>query len=174
MLAALVWGFAEATLFFFVPDVLLSFVALRGVRRGLLACGVVTVGALVGGALMYAWGHRDPSGALAALDMVPAVGGEMIGRVERDLGDRWGVALVTGAFAGTPYKIFAVQAGRLGIPPVGFLLASIPARLLRFVLVTLVFGWVSGRLSWSDRRKVQVVAAIWLVFYALFLGLMPG
>jgi hypothetical protein len=35
---AFLWGIAEATFFFIVPDVLLSWLALSSHRRGLIAC----------------------------------------------------------------------------------------------------------------------------------------
>jgi len=38
-LVAALWGLAEATLFFIVPDVFLSLVALRDRRAALVACG---------------------------------------------------------------------------------------------------------------------------------------
>jgi len=45
------WGFAEATAFFVVPDVWLSAVALRNLPRGLTGAASATAGALVGGAV---------------------------------------------------------------------------------------------------------------------------
>ena len=44
-LGAAVWGFAEATLFFIVPDVLLSWIALHAPRKALVACLWAVVGA---------------------------------------------------------------------------------------------------------------------------------
>ena len=41
---ATLWGFAEATLFFVIPDVLLSYVALSRLRPALKACGFATLG----------------------------------------------------------------------------------------------------------------------------------
>src|SRR5437868_1692315 len=61
--AALAWGYAEATLFFLVPDVLLSWVALRDPRAAGVACFWALAGALLGGATMYAWGAADPGTA---------------------------------------------------------------------------------------------------------------
>jgi len=48
-LAAFLWGLAEATCFFIVPDVLLSFIALRRLRTALLCCGLALAGALLAG-----------------------------------------------------------------------------------------------------------------------------
>jgi hypothetical protein len=72
-LAALAWGYAEATLFFLVPDVLPSRVALRDPRVAGVAGLWALAGPLIGGATMYAWGAADPGAVIAALDRVPAI-----------------------------------------------------------------------------------------------------
>lgn len=47
--AAFIWGVAEATLFFFVPDVLLSYIGLkRGVRAATRASVSAAIGATLG------------------------------------------------------------------------------------------------------------------------------
>jgi membrane protein YqaA with SNARE-associated domain len=175
-LVAAAWGFAEATLFFLVPDVWLSFIAARRVRPALVASLFAVGGALIGGALMYLWGLSDPQGATAMLDRVPAVSREMIARVETDLEDHWPSALLTGAFVGTPYKIYAIKAASMGIGLAPFLVVSIPARLARFVLVTLIVGGLFRTVfrHWPDRKRLRWTAVFWVLFYAVFLTLMPS
>ena len=56
---ASLWGFAEATLFFFVPDIWISILALKNGRQGLIACFYSFVGAVVGGLIMYYLGRAD-------------------------------------------------------------------------------------------------------------------
>jgi hypothetical protein len=51
-LLALIWGFAEATVFFVVPDVLLTAIPVRDLRAASLACFLALLGALAGGTLM--------------------------------------------------------------------------------------------------------------------------
>ena len=65
------WGAAEATLFFIVPDVLLSRMALQDRRRALQACLWALAGALAGGTLVWMLGYADP----AANPMVRTIGG---------------------------------------------------------------------------------------------------
>ncbi len=48
----LFWGFAEATLFFIVPDVLLTLVALFSFRRSAQLMACILVGAVAGGSVM--------------------------------------------------------------------------------------------------------------------------
>ena len=68
--AAFAWGFAEATLFFVVPDVWLTLIAVRrGLRPALVACGWALAGALAGGLAMYAWGAFDTATAREALEI---------------------------------------------------------------------------------------------------------
>ena len=60
MIFAAVWGFAEATFFFFIPDILLTYIAFRhGVRKASVATLYAVLGAVFGGMLMYFWGMRD-------------------------------------------------------------------------------------------------------------------
>jgi len=166
-LAAGVWGFAEATLFFVVPDVLLSWIALHQPRRAWVACGWAVGGALVGGTLMYAWGASDVDSALAALEHVPAVSPAMCDAVGEQIHTQGIVALFLGPITGTPYKVYAVQAGAGHISLVLFLLASVPARLIRFASVT---GLTILTLRLSPRTPVFVRRIIHIVLWAMFYG----
>jgi membrane protein YqaA with SNARE-associated domain len=74
MALALFWGFAEATLFFIVPDVLLSAIAVwRGRRSALHGTAWTIAGAVLGGLLMYGWSVCDFLGVVAMLDRLPAI-----------------------------------------------------------------------------------------------------
>jgi hypothetical protein len=63
-LLAAAWGLAEATLFFLVPDILITWVALTSLRRALLSSLWVLAGALAGGCLMHLSGASRPDQAL--------------------------------------------------------------------------------------------------------------
>ena len=176
-LLAVAWGFAEATLFFVVPDVLLSVVAVRKpVKNAFVACAYALAGALAGSVVMYLAGVHWHAEAAAVLDYVPAVTAEMINGVEKSLqeGGLW--ALFTGPVRGIPYKIYGVKAGALGLPFLSFFLVSIPARAVRFVLTILVASFISHRLldHWPERRRLRALAIFWVVFYAAFWALMPN
>lgn len=174
-LLAFLWGLAEATLFFVVPDVFLSWLALERRRTALLACAAATVGALLGGMVMYLWATHQPARTEAAVEALPAVSPAMMERVRRELStDGWS-AMVTGAFRGTPYKVYAVEAGRLHLGSLGFLLATPLARLPRFLLLTWLASWVGTRTpqTWSLGRKRRVHVAVCTVFYLLYWSLMP-
>jgi hypothetical protein len=67
-LVAGLWGLAEATLFFIVPDVWLSLAGRQQLKSGLQACLWALAGPLAGGALVYVWGVYDRPEALAVIE----------------------------------------------------------------------------------------------------------
>lgn len=176
-LAALIWGFAEATLFFIVPDVLLTAVAVwRGRRAALRAVAWTIAGAVIGGGLVYGWAARDHAGAVALIERLPAISPAMIAGVGDAL-DRMGAGAMTiGALSGVPYKIYAAMAPQAGIPLGIFLAISIPARALRFLLVVLIADGLNRRLSaWlSLRQRGSILAVVWLLFYSVYFWTMPS
>ena len=82
---AVVWGFAEATLFFIVPDVLLSWVALRRLRAALLACVFALLGALVGGTAIWIIAQQDPEAIRRLFVLIPAIDSAMLSDVRSQL-----------------------------------------------------------------------------------------
>ena len=184
--AAALWGFAEATVFFLVPDVLLTWIALGDRRtavigrrresfRALGACLAALAGALLGGALLYTWGARDPAAARELLDRVPSISRAMIERVEGEIAERGAVATVLGPLRGTPYKVYAALSGEKGEGLARFLAVSVLARLPRFLVLTLAAAGVSALLrGWSLRRKRLLHAALWGAFYGAYFALMPN
>jgi len=171
-----IWGFAEATLFFIVPDVFITWAATRGLRGGLLVALTATLGALCGGVLMYVWGYYNSATALTVLDWVPAISHGMIASVHTQLETAGFASLFVGPLTGTPYKIYAVQAGSLGLNPILFMLISIPARLVRFVLLALLTAGVRRWLisNWPQHRVNLLLFGLWSGFYILFFSLMPN
>lgn len=171
MLIAGLWGFAEATLFFFVPDVWLTALAVRrGLKPALLACLAALVGALLGGAVMYGWGVANPEAARDVLDWVPAIDPAMIAEVRASLYEDGVTATFLGPLYGIPYKIFAVEAAGAGIGLAAFLAISVPARLLRFLLVTVVAWSISAALARHVelRFRTGLLASAWVVFYTAY------
>ena len=80
------WGFAEATLFFIVPDVLLTWIAVRhGTRQAVMASFAAVAGAMLGGVVMYTWAVHDPALARTVVSAVPAIPASMISGVSADV-----------------------------------------------------------------------------------------
>lgn len=156
------WGLAEATFFFLVPDVYLTFVALRSLRAGLKAAAAALGGALIGGSLMYFWGLYSPHTALAFLSHIPGIHDPLIARVRTQLQGRGLVAMLKGPLQGMPYKIYAVQWGVLHGGWASFLVVSLPARAGRFLLSVLI--------PFALRRFVRpwILACAWTAFYVYY------
>ena len=170
MLIAGFWGFAEATFFFLIPDILLTYLAIRfGLRKALLASIYAVCGAVFGGFLMYRWGVRSEEAALAFLDAIPAIGPEMFATVQGHLQDHGVMGLFLGSANGIPYKIYAVNAPAQAVPFHTFLLMSFPARMYRFLIVCFLaasFGYLSR--SWPGHFRYGPLAVFWIVSYAIY------
>ena len=173
-LGALLWALAEATLFFVVPDVWLTVVAVQhGIRKAMIACGFAVAGALLGGAVMYLWASADPASARAALDHVPGISPGMIDRASAALEAQGVLAMLFGAFAGVPYKIYAVGSPGAGVGLALFLATSVPARLMRFLLLSGMAATFTGIFDGllSKRVVLAIVIVLWVAFYAVYWAL---
>jgi len=175
-LLAFVWGVSEAVVFFVVPDVLITRAALGSVRSGLLTAASALSGALFGGAFSYWWGATDLDGARRVLDALPAISIGMLDRAQHALATDGMFAALLGSFSGVPYKVFAIHAASAGIALTTFLLASIPVRGIRFVLLVLITRALARYVvpNWTAARLQLAWALLWIVFYAFYWSAMPN
>jgi hypothetical protein len=176
-IAAFVWGVAEATLFFIVPDVILSYIGLkRGPRAAGIASLYAAIGAGAGGAIMYLWSASDPEAARASVLAVPAISETMAAHAAAAMEQNWFVATFLGPLTSSPFKLYAVLAPHAGASLPAFALASIAARLPRFLIVSIGVALIGRALSrWlSERQRLWVLIGAWLLFYAVFFALMPN
>jgi membrane protein YqaA with SNARE-associated domain len=177
-LAAFIWGFAEATLFFIVPDVLLSYIGLkRGAKAAALASLYAALGAGVGGALMFAWSAANADVARDAVLAVPAIDETMAAAAATSIETHgWFVATLMGPLATTPYKLYAFLAPHAGAPFLLFAAASILARLPRFLIVGAGVAFIGRWLEpWlGARRLVWVLAGAWALFYIAYFATHPS
>jgi membrane protein YqaA with SNARE-associated domain len=158
---AFLWGFAEGTLFFILPDVMLSFVALYRPRRALWHMLAMLTGAVLGGSVMYVWATHGQE-ARHAVAGVPAVSPEMFERAERDW-ERYGLSgMSLGPVRGIPYKVYAVEAPAKSTL-LDFALLSIPARLWRFVVVWL--GFAGAGLLLRKMRRASLAPLLHAVYW---------
>jgi membrane protein YqaA with SNARE-associated domain len=170
LLIAGLWGFAEATLFFIVPDVYLGFVALFNWRQGLKATLVAITGALLGGALMYGLAVNHATFMHDLLVQVPLIKVTMLNNVSERMHAEGLVALISGPLLGIPYKIYAVQAGQQQLPFLLFLLMTILARLERilpFVLLSAGAGTLCKR--WIQRYPAWLIGTYTLLWLGIYL-----
>jgi len=184
LVLAFLWGLAEGTLFFVVPDVIITLAAMFRPRRALAHAAAAVAGAVLAGALMYSWALSAPDSARAAVDAVPFVDSNVLVVASIDFYYDGARAVIYGPLRGIPYKVYAVAA-----PPymslTTFLLLTIPARLWRFLLTGLAFALLGQmlRTAWfpfvgdlrqynTPRIMLVVHLALWAVFYALYWGLL--
>jgi membrane protein YqaA with SNARE-associated domain len=169
--AGFLWGFAESTLFFIVPDVLLTLIALFSFRRSTRVLACILIGALGGGTIMFYFGAKDPAQAKAVVLRVPFVSAAMFDKTQQSF-QRDGIrALTKGPGNGIPYKVYCVQASRhSGL--LLFLVVSLLARLERFALFWLIAGAIGFVFRRNIRRQpkitVAVHACIWILGYAWY------
>lgn len=158
------WGFAEATLFFLVPDILLTSLALNSFRKAVLAAAMA---AAIGGLLVWSGAHWFPVETKAVLLMVPGISENTFSSVQTLFKSGAFSGMLQGAFSGVPYKIFAAEAGSTGINPIPFAILTPIARLPRFFLLS-VAAWT---LSWAigtrmaTKTKLRSALVLWCVFY---------
>lgn len=175
MILAFLWGFAEATFFFIIPDVIITLLALHGFQSGLNASLLALAGALLGGSGMYWWGRFRDEKAYRFVLGVPAIGEKMMQQVQIGLKTNGLFAMVLGPLKGIPYKSYAVLAPRVGIGFISFLVASIPARFIRFILTALV-AWVLAEKVFPNfpmSVKYIVWSIVWVIVYIIYFRLHP-
>jgi membrane protein YqaA with SNARE-associated domain len=173
LLVAFVWGWSEATFFFIVPDVLLTLLALRSLRTALIACLWATVGAIVGGAMTYDYANLHPASSREILTSIPGISDPMIGEVGAQLEEHGASAVFLGPLRGIPYKIYAVQWAWQRRPLLEFLLVSIPARAIRFLLTTLLASAIAAPLRprVRERTLVHIHLLAWTAFYTSYFAM---
>lgn len=170
---AAAWGFAEATVFFIVPDVWTSRVALRHPRRALATCASAVAGAMVGGAVVHTIASRTPASDTARwLARIPAISDAMVARVDSEVSERGFLAVLVGPTKGVPYKIYARSVGVQGLSLPRLMAWTIPARAIRFLLVTGATGALASgaqRLGISTPTTEKATHALgWAAFYAWY------
>lgn len=169
---AFIWGVAEATFFFIVPDVAVGASALFRPRRAMAAAGAAIAGALVGGLILYGVAAALGFELRDTIERVPGIPPEMVACAQSELAEHGGAALVLAPFSGTPYKIYAAEWAMRGWGLPALLAWTVPARAIRIVPVAVVTALVGmwGR-KWLMRRSglwLVGYGLIWTVFYIFY------
>ncbi|MCK0097789.1 hypothetical protein MWU38_00195 [Qipengyuania sp. S6317L1] len=169
-----IWAFAEAVLFFIVADVPIMALGIRsGVRKAMLAALVAAVSAALGGAALWLWASTHPKDVIELMLVLPGIDAALVAQTHDDWALGGMIAMTIGSFSGVPYKLYALAAGSTGAGTGAlalFALASIIARLPRFVLVALVAGWAGPRMVQRFGKRPVWTAFFmgWAAFYALY------
>jgi hypothetical protein len=176
-LLAFLWGIAEASLFFVVPDMPVSLIALaRGGRAGMRAAVAAAAGATVGGVALALFASHAPQAAIALVDAVPAISPAMIARLQGMMAAADSAAglagvMILASLSGIPYKIAAASAPGLGIPVWELALLTPLVRLPRFVALAgagaLLHRLTPAMPRWMRPLQVRLLLAAlgWSAFY---------
>lgn len=175
---AALWGFAEATLFFTVPDVLLTLAVVKlGLRPALRLSLITLAGALIGGTVMFAWGHYDLDGARRAVDAVPLISRAMIESAGAQLQQPdWMLNMIGGALSGLPYKVYAVEASASSLSLPLFLAGSAVIRMVRWIMTICFAALVMAglRRAGLERLGTPLWLILWVAFYVMFYMVMAS
>lgn len=153
---------AEATFFPIPPDVMLAPMVLAERRRAWRLATFTTLASVLGGMIGYLLGW------LALEAVMPII--EQAGQVEtyeRAVAafQQYGIwFVVVAGFSPIPYKLITIAAGALGMPLLGFVLASVVGRGGRFFLVATII-YLGGEHA-AARLRAWVDALGWLVVVA--------
>jgi len=177
---AILWGFAEATAFFIVPDVFTSRVALtHGTASAFRSCAWAVLGALIGGTFLFTLARLDRVAASSLLDAfthLPGISPALVETARLEVISHGPAAFLTTSAAGIPYKVCTLQASLLGMSFPAFLAISLVARALRFLTVTsfaiLCQRFLLHRLSVAARTRIHGLC--WFLFYAAYFSAMSG
>jgi len=168
VLAAGLWGYAEATHFWLIPDILLAWIGLNRSQSIVPSVVAATIGATLGGAAM----HQNAREERPRLTQIPGISDALlVDAQERFASQGWG-AVVRAPLDGIPYKVYATESGVAGAP-LSELIAWTPvARAWRFLLTALVAGLIGVVFSRSVRRNaggwLLATLGFWVVVYVRY------
>lgn len=167
------WGFAEALLFFIVPDVWLGLVALYAPRRTLITLAAIVLGATAGATTLYLATLALGDGLSGVIVALPGITDADLTQARAELADQGAIAFLNGVLQGLPVKVYIHAAALDGID----LAQVIPFTLLNRIERMLLFGLIMAVLGWLGRPVVRrwprgclaLYGIAWIIFYAGFL-----
>ena len=104
---------------------------------------------------------------------VPFIPENIFAKVDDGFRNQGLLSVLFGSVSGVPYKLYAVEAPKF-TSRTEFLLATPPARAVRFLLVWAGFGavasWLRTHRRWPVSRLMKIHAALWIASYAFYWG----
>jgi len=172
-----VWAFAEAILWFIVPDVWIGLVGLFAPRRVPVSVAAIILGAMAGAAVLAVLTTVAPAGVGGLLTGIPGIRPDDLATVRSELESQGLPAFLGGAFQGNPVKLYVHEATLLGFGPPAILFVALNrvVRVGLFGLVMAAIGIIARRLI---RRIPRVALATyvgsWTVFYVAYFAMRAG
>ena len=171
---SLLWAFSEATFFFVVPDLWLSFASLNSLKKGFKNVIFALIGALMGGTVMFILARYDITATVKFLAKIPLIDFRIINEVKDSIQIDGVSSMFLGPLKGIPYKIYASYAGALSMNYFVFIFISVFARGIRFCLSVLIpnlfFRTFLNKITLKNKRII--LAIIWLIIYIIYFILM--
>ena len=170
------WAFAEATLWFIVPDVFAGFVVLFAPRRFSRTLGAVVVGGLLG-ALALTSLTAATGGISRLLVALPGITYADLGQASVELQAQGAVALLNGPLQGLPVKVYVHEAALLATPlPV--LAAFVVLNRLERVGISLLLAMAVGsalrrRIAQWPRLALALYVGLWAAIYVAYYTMRP-
>jgi len=165
------WGFAEATVFFIVPDVAVGLAALLRPRRTATATAAAVAGGVAGSVSLRAAIQRgwDPEPVLLAL---PGIRRADLDWARGAVAANPTRAFLTAAAHGTPVKVLVAEATRQGMPTGRLVSLVVLNRAPRIGVAAAAMAIVGLLGRPLVRRRPRAVAALyaagWVAFYTWY------
>lgn len=170
------WGVSEASWFIIIPDVILSLYAVRHKSiRGLFTANIICLaGAAIGGVIVYILSSTHHDAIRSFMLNLPAVHEYMSAHVHKKMAAEPFTAMVTGPLFGVPYKLFAVEAPN-SINIILFVIFTIPARLIRFLIVSFLAYCLSHIIfpKLNIKLKIGLWGLVWILVYVIYFSIHP-
>ena len=164
------WGFAEATLFFIVPDVWLGFVALFAPRRMLATVAAIVAGAAAGAACLYLATLVFGDSVTDIILALPASTEADFEQARARLADDGASAVLAAVAEARAVKLSIHAAALDGFGLVNVVFYTALNRLARLLLL----GAVLAAIGWAGRPVVarwpRAVTALYVLVWAAFYG----
>ncbi|MGE5086108.1 MAG: hypothetical protein ACM3MG_07370 [Bacillota bacterium] len=170
VLGGFIWGLMEGLWFFIIPDIFLSYIAIKGFKRALAATASAVVGSMVAAGLLYG---LKSSGLLENLRQfwihLPGYYPKMFDVAQRHLGEFHGQGLLQGPQSGIPYRFYVFEAALSNISLSDILFWTPAARLERILLAPMVvlgLRFVLNKLrSKFPRIKTNLILYVGITLY---------
>lgn len=169
LFVGLLWGIGEGTWFFIIPDIALSFFALKGWKPALISTAATVIGAMVAAISLFSLFSLLPSSQLKIIQLWQSLPGfypKMLEVATLHLKEQQGRGLLMGPNSGIPYRFYVLEAYKQGISLGDILLWTPIARLERIAVAPIVVLFLKFFLKKKfDEKKVNKFLTFFIFFY---------